>query len=89
MFVSAVLIQSVWASVPAAELLAIVLFGVTVMVPVMVFVPPVQPPVIVTVYVNVPDTEGDPLIVKVFALQLPVTPAGRPATVAPVAVVVA
>jgi hypothetical protein len=55
----------------------------------MVFVPPVQPPVIVTVYVNVPDTEGDPLIVKVFAFQLPVTPAGRPATVAPVAVVVA
>jgi hypothetical protein len=47
--VSAVLIQSVCASVPTAELLAIVLFGVTVMVPVMVFVPPVQPPVIVTV----------------------------------------
>ena len=89
MFVMAVLIQSVCASVPAAELLAIVLFGVTVMVPVMVFVPPVQPPVIVTVYVNVPDTEGDPLIVNVFALQLPVTPAGRPDTVAPVAVVVA
>jgi hypothetical protein len=89
MFVMAVLIQSVCASVPAAELLAIVLFGVTVIVPVMVFVPPVQPPVIVTVYVNVPDNEGDPLIVKVFALQLPVTPAGRPATVAPVAVVVA
>jgi hypothetical protein len=63
MFVMAVLIQSVCASVPAAELLAIVLFGVTVIVPVMVFVPPVQPPVIVTVYVNVPDTEGDPLIV--------------------------
>jgi hypothetical protein len=48
-FVSAVLIQSVCASVPAAELLAIVLFGVTVIVPVIVFVPPVQPPVIVTV----------------------------------------
>jgi hypothetical protein len=47
--VSAVLIQRVWASVPAAELLAIVLFGVTVIVPVMVFVPPVQPPVIATV----------------------------------------
>ena len=38
---------------------------------------------------KVPDTEGDPLIVKVFALQLPVIPAGRPATVAPDAVVVA
>jgi hypothetical protein len=49
MFVMAVLIQRVWASVPAAELLAIVLFGVTVIVPVMVFVPPVQPPVIATV----------------------------------------
>jgi hypothetical protein len=49
MLVSAVLIQSVCASVPTAELLAIVLFGVTVIVPVIVFVPPVQPPVIVTV----------------------------------------
>jgi hypothetical protein len=48
-FVSAVLIQSVCASVPTAELLAIVLFGVTVIVPVAVLVPPVQPPVIVTV----------------------------------------
>ena len=48
-FVSAVLIQRVCASVPTAELLAIVLFGVTVIVPVIVFVPPVQPPVIVTV----------------------------------------
>jgi hypothetical protein len=47
--VSAVLIQSVWALVPTAELNAIVLFGVTVIVPVAVFVPPVQPPVIVTV----------------------------------------
>jgi hypothetical protein len=47
--VSAVLIQSVWASVPTAELRAIVLVDVTVMVPVAVFVPPVQPPVIATV----------------------------------------
>ena len=81
--VSAVLIQSVCASVPDAELLAMVLFGVTVIVPVIVFVPPVQPPVIVTVYVKVPETEGVPLLVKVFELQLPVTPAGRPDTVAP------
>ena len=65
------------------------MLGVTVIVPVMVFVPPVQPPVIVTVYVNVPDTEGVPVMVTTFAVQLPVTPAGRPATVAPVAVVVA
>jgi hypothetical protein len=43
MFVMAVFIQSVCASVPAAELLAIVLFGVTVIVPVAFTVP--QPPV--------------------------------------------
>ena len=43
MFVIAVLIQSVCASVPTAELLAIVLFGVTVIVPVALTVP--QPPV--------------------------------------------
>ncbi|NDA94389.1 MAG: hypothetical protein EBX90_14120 [Betaproteobacteria bacterium] len=43
MFVNAVLIQSVCASVPTAELLAIVLFGVTVIVPVALTVP--QPPV--------------------------------------------
>jgi hypothetical protein len=49
MFVRAVLIQSVCASVPTAELLAIVLFGFTVMIPVAVLVPPVHPPVIVTV----------------------------------------
>jgi hypothetical protein len=89
MFVMAVLIQSVCASVPAAELLAIVLFGVTVIVPVMLFVPPVQPPVIVTVYVNVPDTEGVPVMATTCDDQLPVTPVGKPVTVAPVAVVVA
>jgi hypothetical protein len=49
MFVIAVLIQSVWALVPTAELNAIVLFGVTVIVPVAVLLPPVQPPDIVTV----------------------------------------
>ena len=85
MGVKAVLIHKVGVEEGASA----TMFGVTVIVPVMVFVPPVQPPVIVTVYVNVPDTEGVPLIVKVFALQLPVTPVGRPDTVAPVAVVVA
>jgi hypothetical protein len=44
-----VLIQRVWLFVPAAELKVIVLFAVTVIVPVAVFVPPVHPPVIVTV----------------------------------------
>ena len=36
-----------------------------------------------------PDTVGVPLIVIVFAAQLPVTPAGKPVIVAPVAPVVA
>jgi hypothetical protein len=88
MFVIAVLIQSVCASVPAAELLAIVLFGFTVMIPVAVLVPPVQPPVIVTVYVNVPVTVGAPLIVTRFEFHDPLTPAGRPVTIAPVEPVV-
>jgi hypothetical protein len=43
MLVIAVLIQRVWALVPTAELNAIVLFGVTVIVPVAFTVP--QPPV--------------------------------------------
>ena len=82
--VSAVLIHNVGVEEAASA----TIFGVTVIVPVMVFVPPVQPPVIVTVYVNVPDTDGLPLIVTVFALHEPVTPVGKPDTVAPVAVVV-
>ena len=84
MLVRAVLIQRVGVLDGAPA----VLFGVTVIVPVAVFVPPVQPPVIVTVYVNVPETVGVPLIVTVFELHEPVTPAGKPVTVAPVAVVV-
>ena len=44
-----VLIQGVWALVPAAEVSAMVLFAFTFIVPVAVFVPPVQPPVMVTV----------------------------------------
>ena len=46
-FVIAVLIHFVWELVPAAEVRVIVLFGVTVIVPVAVTVP--QPPVRVTV----------------------------------------
>jgi hypothetical protein len=83
-----VLMHRVCALVPAAELKAIVLFGLTIIVPVAVFVPPVQPPVNVTVYVNIPETVGVPLIVTVFELHEPVTPAGNPATVEPVASVV-
>ena len=47
MLVMAVLIHLVWAFVPAAEVKAMVLLGVTVIVPVAVIVP--QPPVKVTV----------------------------------------
>ncbi len=47
--VSAVLIQSVWLFVPVADVKLIVLVGLTAIVPVAVFVPPVHPPVIVTV----------------------------------------
>jgi hypothetical protein len=39
--------------------------------------------------VNVPLAVGVPLIVTVFAAQEPVTPAGKPVTVAPMAPVVA
>ena len=49
MLVIAALTHTVCAFVPTAELKVIVLVGFTVMVPVAVFVPPVQPPVIVTV----------------------------------------
>jgi hypothetical protein len=45
--VIAVLMQTVWLSVPAAEVSAIVLFELTVIVPLAVIVP--QPPVSVTV----------------------------------------
>ena len=87
-FVIAVFIQTVCAFVPTAEESAIVLFGVTVIVPVVVIAP--QPPVNVTVYVNGLPTVvlGVPLIVTVFAAQLPFTPVGKPVTVAPVAPVV-
>ena len=83
MAVSAELIQSVGVEDAALT----VLFGVTVMVPVAVTVP--QPPVKVTVYVNAPDTVGVPLMVTTFDAQPPVTPAGNPVIVAPVAPVVA
>ena len=41
--------HKLWPSLPTPEFNAIVLFGLTVIVPVAVFVPPVHPPVIVTV----------------------------------------
>ena len=84
--VIAVLIHTVCASVPAADVSVMVLFGVTVIVPVAVILP--QPPVSVTVYGNEPDTVGVPLIVTTLAAHDPVTPAGRPVKVAPFAPVV-
>ena len=44
-----------------------------------------QPPVVVTVYGNVPATVGVPDIVKMPAAKLPLTPEGKLVTVAPVA----
>jgi hypothetical protein len=38
---------------------------------------------------NVPETEGVPLIVTTFEAHVPVTPVGRPVTLPPVAPVVA
>src|SRR6185295_9468139 len=86
MLAIAVLIQTVCASVPAADVSVMVLFGVTVIVPLAVITP--QPPVSVTVYGNEPDTVGVPLIVTTLAAHDPVTPAGKPLNVAPVAPVV-
>jgi hypothetical protein len=82
-----VLIHFVCALVPTPELKVAVLFGVTVIDPVVVTTP--QPPVRVTVYVSAdPATVGVPLIVKTFDAQTPVTPVGSPVTLAPVAPVV-
>jgi hypothetical protein len=60
--------------------------GFTIIVPEVVA--PAQSPVSVTVYVNVPVAVGVPEMVTVFEAHEPVTPAGRPVTVAPVASVV-
>ena len=49
MLVIGVFIQTVCAFVLAADVKVIVLVGVTVIIPLAVFVPPVHPPVIVTV----------------------------------------
>jgi len=77
------LIQMVW--VLLADVRAMVLTGLTVIVPVAVTVP--HPPVRVTVYPNgLPVVvEGEPLIVMLPAEYVPFTPAGSPLNVAPVA----
>jgi hypothetical protein len=84
MFAIALLIQTVCVSVPVPELNVAALSGITVIVPVGVSKAP-QPPVSETVYVNEPETVGTPLMVTILEAQVPVSPAGRPLTVAPVA----
>jgi hypothetical protein len=58
------------------------------MVPDALLVEPAQPPVKLTVKAKVPVAVGVPLMVTVFADQVPLTPAGKPLNVAPVAPVV-
>ena len=55
----------------------------TVMIPDALLFP--QLPVKLTVYGKDPETVGVPLMVKTFDVQVPVTPAGNPVTLAPVA----
>ena len=73
----------VWSSVPDAEVSVIVLFAVTVLVPVLVIFP--HPPVNVIVYVKEPETVGVPLIVTTLEAHAPLTPVGNPVMVTPVA----
>ena len=75
--------QTVW--VLLAEVSVIVLTGLTVMVPVAVTLP--HPPVTVTVYPKgLPVVvDGEPLIVMLPAEYVPLTPAGSPLNVTPVA----
>ena len=70
----------------AADCKLIVFALVTVKVPEALAVE--HPPVKVTVYAKDPVTEGVPLIVIVLFDQVPVTPAGKPLKLAPVAPVV-
>jgi len=75
--------QAVWMLLPDVSVM--VLTGFTVIVPVAVTLP--QPPVRVTVYPNgLPvAVEGEPLIVMFPAEYVPLTPAGSPLKVAPLA----
>ena len=82
------MIQTVCATVVAADVRVTVLFAVTSMVPVVVNTP--QPPVKFTVYVWAdPATVGVPLIVNILFNHELVTPEGKLETLAPVAPVVA
>ena len=81
--INGVLIHKLGVELAAAAVLA----GVTVIVPVVVAGG--QPPVVVTIYVNVPLNVGVPLMVTTFPDHKGVTPGGKPVTVAPVAPVVA
>ena len=81
--VMAVLIQSDWVVVDNDDVRVIVEFACTVIVPVNDGL--IQGPVVVTVKGKLPLTFGAPLIVNILPLIEPVTPPGRPVTVAPVA----
>jgi hypothetical protein len=80
--VIAELTQRVWTFVPAPDVNAMTAFGLTVIVPVAdVWV---QVPVVVTVKLNVPVTDGVPLMVNTPPLYTPLNPVGKPVTPAPV-----
>src|SRR5580700_9123132 len=81
MLVIGVALQTVCASVPAADVNTNVDAGVKPIVP--VSATGVHPPVVVTVYV--PAAVGEPDIVTVVPATALVNPAGSPVTVAPVA----
>ena len=80
------LIQTVCAFVPAAEVSDAEFVKPTFIDPDAVMFP--QPPVSVTVNEYKPCCEGVPLMVTTLAAQEPETPAGKPLKVAPVAPVV-
>ena len=78
-----VLMLTVWFVVPGADVRTKVTLELTVMMPLNAALP--HPPVVVTVYGKVPVAVGVPLMVKTPPEKVPVTPAGKPVTVAPVA----
>ena len=82
----AVLIQSTWFSVAAADVNAMLWMGSTVMLPASVATVHVFPVVVILYAKGEPVVEdGVPEMVKVDPLTVAVTPTGSPVTLAPVA----